>query len=99
MISDIYEFGCTKVILVVTDTCNTMRKCWSIVLDEFPWISVLPCVPHVVSLLLKDVGAVPKVASLMKEEGTVVNWFTQHHKPLAILREKTRATFGKTKEL
>lgn len=99
MIADIYEFGCDKVILIVTDTCNTMKKCWTIVLDEFPWMSVLPCQPHVVSLLLKDIGSMPKFTSVIKEEATIVNWFSHHQKPLAVLREKTRATIGKAKEL
>ena len=56
MIADIYEFGPDKVILVITDTCSTMRKCWSIVMDEFPWMMVLPCQAHVISLLMKDLG-------------------------------------------
>ena len=28
MIVDIYDIGCTKVTIVLTDTCATMRKCW-----------------------------------------------------------------------
>lgn len=84
MIEDVYNFRCTKVVLIVTDTCNTMKKCWSIVLDEFPWLSVLPCQAHVVSLLLKDIGNLPKVQPLVKNESLIVNWFTHHHKPLAI---------------
>ena len=46
MVADIYDFGPTKVVLIVTDTCNTMKKCWEIVQDEFPWISVLPQPPR-----------------------------------------------------
>lgn len=39
MIADIYEYGCTNVIMVTTDTCSTMKKArWQIVEDEFPWI-------------------------------------------------------------
>ena len=61
MIKDIYDFGPTKVVLVITDTCAVMQKCWDIVMQEFPWISCLPCQPHVVSLLLKDIGKIPQV--------------------------------------
>ena len=43
MIADIYEYGPLKVLLVITDKCPTMKKCWGIVMDEFPWIMVLPC--------------------------------------------------------
>ena len=61
MIKDIYDFGPTKVVLVITDTCAVMQKAWDIVMQEFPWISCLPCQPHVVSLLLKDIGKTAEV--------------------------------------
>jgi len=61
MIADIYAYGPTKVVLVITDTCTTMKSAWEIVMTEFPWISCLPCQPHVVSLLLKDIGKTPEV--------------------------------------
>ena len=76
-----------------------MRKCWELVQQEFPWISVLPCQPHVASLLLKDVGKIAQFDALIKEEGTIVGWFSNHQKPLAILRKKVAATFGHSKEL
>lgn len=61
MILDIYEFGPTDVVLLITDTCSTMAKAWAIVEDEFPWISILPCQPHVISLLLKgQLASMPK---------------------------------------
>ena len=68
MIEDVYDFGPTKVVLIVTDTCATMKKAWDIVMQEFPWISVVPCQPHVASLLMKDLGKIPMVDSLIKEE-------------------------------
>ena len=61
MIADIYEYGPLKVLLVITDTCPTMKKCWGIVMHEFPWIVVLPCQAHVLSLLMKDIGTSKKV--------------------------------------
>jgi len=36
IIVDIYDIGCTKLVLVVTDTCAVMRKAWGYVEDEFP---------------------------------------------------------------
>lgn len=60
---------------------------------------MLPCQAHVASLLLKDIGAISEVAEVIKEEGILVGWFTNHQKPLAILREKTAQLFGKGKEL
>ena len=61
MIADIYSFGPTKVVMVCTDTCAVMQKAWDIVMYEFPWISVMPCQPHVISLLLKDIGKTTEV--------------------------------------
>lgn len=99
MISDIYTIGCTNVVTVVTDTCAVMEKAWTIVMDEFPWISCLPCVPHVVSLLMKDVAKINDVSNLIKDETTVVGWFSNHQKPLAILRSKVHDMLHKSCEL
>jgi hypothetical protein len=100
MIEDIYSLGCTRVILVTSDTCSTMRKAWTIVQDEFPWISIGPCQTHCPSLLLTDVGKFPEAAQVVREEGVVVGWFSLHQKPLAILRSKVREAFnGRSKEL
>ena len=63
MICDIYSFGPTKVVMVCTDTCAVMQKAWDIIMYEFPWISCLPCQPHVISLLLKDIGKTEAVSS------------------------------------
>ena len=63
MIADIYEYGPLKVTIVITDTCPTMKRCWDIVMDEFPWMMVLPCQAHVISLLMKDIGKTKQVCS------------------------------------
>ena len=100
MIVDIYDIGCTKVILVLTDTCAAMQKAWRLVMDEFPWVSCAPCQTHCPSLLLTDVAKLPEPAAVIKEENVVVGWISNHQKPLAIFREKVRALFpGKSKEL
>jgi hypothetical protein len=66
---------------------------------KFPWISVLPCQPHVISLLLKDIAKDEAVSKVIKEEGLLVSWFSNHHLPLAILRSHARNKFGKTMAL
>lgn len=99
MIQDIYSIGCTNVILVVTDTCAVMQRAWEFVMDEFPWLSAIPCVPHVVSLLMKDVSKIEEVAALVKDETIVVGWFSNHQKPLAILREKVKSLMSRSCEL
>ena len=62
MIEDIYNYGPSKVVMICTDTCAVMQKAWDMVMYEFPWISALPCQPHVISLLLKDIGKSPEVS-------------------------------------
>lgn len=102
MIADIYAFGPTNVVLICTyctDTCATMQKCWTIVQDEFPWVSFLPCQPHVISILMKDIGKQKEVQEVITEESTVVQWFANHHFQLAKLRKKVLEKFGKAKEL
>ena len=76
-----------------------MRKCWAIVQDEFPWISIAPCQTHCPSLLVGDIAKLPAPAQTIKDETLVVAWFTNHHKPLSILRNKVQQVFGKSKEL
>lgn len=99
MIQDIYAYGPENVVLVVTDTCATMVKAWALVEDEFPWISVMCCQPHVISLLLKDIGKDKHVDTTINDEATVVSWFANHQFPLAKLREITVQKLGKAKEL
>ena len=99
MIVDIYDIGCTKVVMLVTDTCAVMRKCWKIVEDEFPWISCAPCQTHCPSLLLTDICKLPSPTQTIKDETLVVGWFTNHHKPLDLLRQKVKTQFGRSCEL
>ena len=88
MIEDIYEVGCTTFVVVLTDTCGTMKKAWRIVEDEFPWIMAVPCQTHCPSLLVGDIAKLPEPAQTIKDESLVVSWFSNHHIPLAILRKK-----------
>ena len=88
-----------QVVMVVTDTCAVMRKCWAIVADEFPWIACVPCQTHCPSLLLTDIAKLPQPAQTIRDESLVVSWFTNHHKPQAILRAKVQNEIGKSCEL
>ena len=67
MIQDIYAYGPSNVVLVITDTCATMAKAWAIVEDEFPWISFAPCQTHCPSLLLTDVSKLQEPTAVIKE--------------------------------
>lgn len=68
MIADIYDFGCTKVVSVLSDTCNTMKKAWRYVQAEFPWISIVPCQAHVIPLLMKDIANLEPVKKVIGVE-------------------------------
>ena len=50
-----------------------MRKAWALIKDEIPWsipwICCLPCVPHVVLLLMKDIAKIPEVAKVIADDG------------------------------
>lgn len=85
--------------MVISDTCSTMKKCWQIVEDEFPWISILPCQPHVISLLMKDIAKASQVTQVISEEATIVQWVSNHHFPLAKLRDIVKTKLGRSKEL
>lgn len=69
------------------------------VLDEFPWISCILCVPHVASLLMKDVASIDAISTLTKNESAVVSWFSNHRCPLATLRQKVQQILGHSCEL
>jgi hypothetical protein len=63
------------VIQVVTDTCNTMRAAWTIVTSARRWVTATCCAPHVLNLLLKDVAAIPEVASVMDHMEAILRVF------------------------
>lgn len=71
MLEDIYNL---KIVMLITDTCSTMKKTSKIVQDEFIRILFLPRQPHVASLLPKGVREIKGVAQLVKYEGVVVSW-------------------------
>ena len=99
MIEDIYEHGCTSFVITITDTCAVMKKSWKIVEDEFPWITAAPCQTHCPSLLVGDIAKLAEPAQTIRDETLLVAWFSNHHKPLAILRKKVLQAFGKPLEL
>lgn len=99
MIDDIYQIGPANVIAVCTDTCNSMKAAWRKVEAEFPWMFIVPCQAHCASLLAKDIGGISEVAQTVKEENTISGWFTNHQKPLAILRDVTKNLLKKSLEL
>lgn len=76
LISDeIERHGALNVVQVCTDTCSVMQAAWKIIEKEFPWITCTCCAPHVLSLLLKDIGKLPEIASVLAKVKRVLNRF------------------------
>ena len=93
MIEDIYVLGPMKVVCVVTDTCATMKKAWSLVEKEFAWITCVPCQTHCPSLLLHDIAKLSEPAQVIKEETLVTGWYAAFL-PLPSLALISRLTHG-----
>lgn len=72
---EIEHVGALSVVQVVTDTCAVMKSAWKIVERKYPWITCTCCAPHVLSLLLKDIGKIPEVEEVIKKVKKVLNRF------------------------
>ncbi|KAL3897447.1 MAG: hypothetical protein SGPRY_013055, partial [Prymnesium sp.] len=68
-------------------------------MDEFPWLSILPCQPNPISLLMKEISKSETVTKLISDEATTVQWFSDHQFPLAKLREVVRSKLCIEKDL
>ena len=73
--AEIEKVGALKIVQVVTDTCSVMKKAWTIIEKKFPWITCTCCAPHVLSLLLKDIGKIKEVAGVIGKVRKVLNRF------------------------
>jgi hypothetical protein len=71
----IRHVGALNVVQVVTDTCSVMKAAWKKVEKEFPWITCTCCAPHVLSLLLKDIGKIQVVKAVLEKVRKVLNRF------------------------
>lgn len=81
---------------VVTDTCATMKAAWREVERKRPWVSCTCCAPHVLNLLLKDIGALPAVASVIADMQRILRQFWGHTRwPRTKLKELTKASHEK----
>lgn len=81
---------------VVTDTCTTMKAAWREVESKRPWVSCTCCAPHVLSLLLKDIGALSPVASVIADMQRILRQFWGRTRwPRTKLKEVTRGSHGK----
>lgn len=59
----------------------------------------LPNTLPITSAESNDIANLPEPAQTIRDENLVVSWWTNHHKPLVILREKVKQTIGKSCEM
>jgi hypothetical protein len=74
-----------SVVLVVMD--NATRSAWPIIEARCPWIVCAPCMPHVLDLLLEDIGKLQVVASVFERGAEVRKFVRNHQHVLAAYRE------------
>lgn len=63
------------VVQVCTDTCAVMKAAWKSVEKQRPWVSCTCCAPHVLSLLLKDIGKIAQVADVIAKMQKILKRF------------------------
>jgi hypothetical protein len=77
IISGLLRVGMLNVVLILTDTCSTMKAAWVLIEAKVPWITCGPCLPHVLNLLLKDLAkAIPEMQATIDDGSKIVGWFT-----------------------
>lgn len=72
---EIQRVGALKVVQVVTDTCSTMKAAWKLIEKKYAWVTCTCCAPHVLSLLLEDIGKLPEVSKVLGKVNKVLGRF------------------------
>jgi len=79
LIDCIQKVGADSVIQVVTNSAAVCKVAGRLVEQEFSWITWMPCTPHCLDLLLKDVGKLPWATEVVVEAKAGVKFITNHH--------------------
>jgi hypothetical protein len=82
---------------VMTDTCATMRKFWTILskISRFKHSFFVPCDFHGLQLLIKDIVTLEPFAITVRKAQAIVSHFRGAHKQLALLRWHQTEIYGK----
>lgn len=91
--------GFDRINSVGTDTCNTMRDSWNR-MERDPrtkHVFFVPCDSHGLQLLMKDIIETNWFTSRFSSAQNIVTHFNHSPKQLAMLREKMRNAYGKTR--
>jgi hypothetical protein len=74
-----------NVVAVLMD--NATRSAWPIIEKRCPWIVCAPCMPHVLDLLLEDIGKMATVASVFERGAALRKFVRNHQHVLAAFRD------------
>jgi Protein of unknown function (DUF 659)/hAT family C-terminal dimerisation region len=74
---------------VCTDSASNCVLAGKLIEERFPHITWAPCGAHCMDLLLEDIGRLPWAASIITEAKQVVSFIRNHHKSLALFRQRS----------
>ena len=72
---------------VITDNASNCRRMGRLIESEFPTIVWTPCASHCIDLFMEDVGKLKWIKKVVKKALSIVTFFTQKLKVLAMYRE------------
>ena len=70
-----------QVVAVITD--NACRSSWPLIMEACPWVVCVACGPHVVDLLMEDIGKLPFFKDLCKVAQTLRVFIRTHQHVLS----------------
>ena len=76
-----------SVTLVIQD--NATRSSWPLIEEACPWVLCVPCMAHVLDLLLEDIGKMDFVASVVSRAAVVRTFVRAHTHVLSAFREES----------
>ncbi|KAH7293828.1 hypothetical protein KP509_28G044500 [Ceratopteris richardii] len=84
-----------EVMQVVTDNASNCRHMGQLLEGEYPHIVWTPCATHCLDLLMEDIGKLSWVKACTLQASSIVTFFTQKVKVLAMFREHSKLEIKK----
>ncbi len=94
----IEDVGAEIVVQVCMDSAAVCKAASRKLETRFPHITFTPCTSHYLDLLLKDMGKLDWVSSVIAEARTALKFITNHHKSLALFRSLSKLELLKAGE-
>ncbi|KAH7437282.1 hypothetical protein KP509_05G064000 [Ceratopteris richardii] len=89
------EVGPSNVVQVVIDNASNYRHMGQLLEGEYPHIVWTPCATHCLDLLMEDIGKLSWVKACTLQASSIVTFFTQKVKVLAMFREHSKLEIKK----